>query len=208
MELLKKRSIAILITVVVAIAATLFGVHKTADQHASKVEAMFYEGIYLKDEGYTQPGLATHLDSCANAALGLATTLEKYPELAGRAEELLSVRRELIAAESISDKSSANQQMRRCFIDLLDAAQFVDLSEQDIESVKQYYAQLFGATSAIFNSRYNDKAYEHFVKFGQSRIVFEIDKLFPLKHPDYFNLITNDGKDSWPWDDSHTLSIP
>ena len=161
MKLLGKRSIAILITVVVVIASTLLGVYNTSGRYARQIEKMFYDGVFLSDQGFTQPGINTHLENGANAALGLATLLEKHPELSKSTETLLSARRELMSADGVAQKEQAANKMRDGFIDLLDAARDADLSERDKDAATQFYSVFNGALIAISNSRYNDVVGDH-----------------------------------------------
>ena len=159
MELLKNRKFAILITVIIAVCATLFGVYRTAGRYTRKIETMFYDGVYLQDGGYTQPGIDSHLNNAANAALGLATVMGKYPELEYQTGQLISARRELLAAKSINDKSSANLEMWARFINLSDAVTAsspdIALTDSDKTAEAQYLETFRGASNAMSDSLYN-----------------------------------------------------
>jgi len=200
MKVLGNRGVAVIITVVVLIFATLFGVYRSAGRVTREVEAMFYDGVYLREQGFTQPGINSHLVNCANAALSLATLMEGYPELSGRVEELLSARREFMAAESIMLKGSATREMRDSFIRLLEAARGVDLSDRDKEAAAQLYATFNGALIAAFNSRYNEVAVERIS--SQSAILRYLGYSVGAKQPTaYWNVPPFSLVDStWSWD--------
>ena len=183
-RLLSNRRIAILITVVVAVLATMWGVNRTSARYTRDIEAMFYDGVYLKDDGYTEQSISAHLDNSEQVVLRLATVLVNYPELSDKAESSLSYRRELIAAKSIGDKSSAYIRMRDQFIELTDAAKRADLSARDMEAVTQDSTVFNGASIAILNSRYNDKVTEYFE--GRSAIARMIGVFTPTKAPAFF----------------------
>jgi len=158
---------------------------------------MFYDGVYLSDAGYTQPAISSHLENGANAALGLATLLGNYPELAGKSGELLSARRELLAAGSIGDKSLANQKTNDLVIGLLDAAMSVNLTERDINAASQYYSTFIGASNAIANSNYNVKVSDYLN--GRSVLMRILGIFVPAKEPDFFKSPPVSGNLTWPW---------
>jgi len=184
MKLLKKRKNAVLITIVVVIAATLYGVYTTEGRYSRDIEAMFFDGVFLEEQGFTQPSINSHLEKSANAALGLATLMENYPGLAGRADALLSARRELLAAGNITQKERAALKMRDGFIDLLNAAKKMDLTEREIDSATQFYSTFNGAMIAINNSRYNEIVGDHLD--SQCSILRQISKILPANQPHSF----------------------
>jgi len=197
MKLLKNRKFAILLTIVIAVLATLFGVYKTSVRYTRSVEAMFYDGVYLSNDGYTQPAISSHLENSANAALGLATLMGSYPELADKAGEIISARRDLLAAGSISDKSSANLKMNGFVIELLDAAMSANLTDRDKNAASQYYSTFIGASNAIANSSYNVKVADYMN--GRSILMRIIGAVLPVKTPDFFNSAAFSDALTWPW---------
>ena len=177
-----------MITVAVAVAGTLSGVAGTANRMTRDVEAMFYDGVYLKDEGYTQPGINAHLNEAANAALGLATIMRSYPELADKAEALITARRELIAAEKISEKRSASMEMWAGFYELTEAAGNVSsktgISDSDMAAAFKYSDTFRGAYNAISRSAYNYRVAEYLN--GRSVLTRFIGAFISAREPDYF----------------------
>ena len=186
MKFLKNRKTAILITVVTAIIATLIGVYKTSGRDTRDIEAMFYDGVYLKDDGYTQASIDSHLGNSADAALGLATIMEKRPELADKAAALLSARRELIAAESISGKSAAYSGLVSCFDELIRAALSAELTDRESGAAAEYVSTFNGAGKAMLGSGYNKMVMEYLD--GRSPFIRIISVFIPVRSPDTFDL--------------------
>ena len=186
MKALQDRKLAIMITIIVAVLATSLGVYKTSAAYTKKIEAGFYNGVYLKDEGYTQPGINHHLDNCAAEALNLATVLGKYPGLSGKADSVLAARRELLDAGSIAAKQASYLTMASCVYDLTSAAKNVDLSENDIKALTGYSSIFSGALTAISGSVYNDTVTEYLD--GRSPFMGTFSGIIPMKEPAYFEL--------------------
>ena len=65
MKALQKRSNAVIVLVVVIIAATLFGMIRSANGAAAAVEKRFYSGVYLTDGKYTEPSIQQQRDNRA-----------------------------------------------------------------------------------------------------------------------------------------------
>ena len=157
MKLLKNRKIAIIITVVVVVLAILFGVTRSLNRLAADIESMFYDGVFLEDQNFTQPALNTHLENLAQAALDGASFFANHPELSSEADGLRMARRELIDASSFMDKSEAFNNLARAFSDF-HLASMIELSDRDLETRNQFIDTFNGATTAIQNSAYNDVA--------------------------------------------------
>ena len=158
MKFVKNRKFAILVSAAIVILATLFGIRGSINRLARKTESMFYDGVYLVDEGYTQPGIDSQLKNRINSALGYALLLESHPELEKASSELLSAQRELIDAESIRAKYSANERLQRAFLKLAENAEKANLSQRDADAAEQYASTFMGAYTMIQNSGYNQQA--------------------------------------------------
>ena len=158
MKLLKNRKFAVLIAIIVMVLATLIGVRGSLIRLVRDVEAMFYDGVYLEEGGYKQPGINSHLENRARAALDLATVMKNNPGLNAEVEVLLSVRQELISAESITEKLAANKRLQTAFSALADKAQRNELSEREIDALNHHTPTFNGAQTAIENSQYSQKA--------------------------------------------------
>jgi len=157
MTLLKNRKIAIIITVVVVLLAILFGVTRSLNRLATDIESMFYYGVFLEDQGFTQPALNSHLENLAQATLDSVSIFANHPELSNVAEDLRMARRELIDASNIMDKNEAFHNLDRAFLNFWDAS-LIELSDRDLEARNQFIDTFNGATTAIQNSAYNDVA--------------------------------------------------
>jgi len=184
MKMLKNRKFAILLTVAVAITATLLGVRATAGRYTRRIEAMFNDGVYIKSDNYTQPGINTHLENCLSAALGVATMLESYPKLEENAKTLLTARRELLTAKTVKEKDKAFESMRDSFINLLNKAKSEDLTQRDKDAAAQHYKNFNGALGAMQNSRFNEKVAEYLD--GQGSITKVLASITLAKIPSYF----------------------
>jgi|GEM_PF-1498818 len=158
MTIFRSRWFAIFLTVVVIIGATLVGVGRSLNGLARDIEAMFYDGVFLDDQGFTQPSIDSLLNHRANTALVLGTMLEGIAELAEDADTLLTLRRDLLSANSLDGKFVANENMQRVFIDIsstISENNGLSLSERDYSDFQQLASNFNGAQTAIMNNRYN-----------------------------------------------------
>jgi len=158
MILLKNRKIAILITIVVVLLATLFGVGRSLNRLVTNTEQMFFDGVFLHDQGFTQPAINTHLESIAHLALDCASVFANHPELSYEAEAIRLVRRDFLGANSISEKYTAYVDFSNAFSSFFAAADSAELSDRDRDAVAQFSSTFSGAVSAIENSAYNEMA--------------------------------------------------
>ena len=184
MKLLLNRKFTIFITVAIVVISTFFGVHRSLGRLARDIEATFYNGVYLEDEGYTQPGVSSHLESSSNAALAFAATMANYPELSEKAAALQSARRGLMDAKGIQEKSTANNNMMNAFTELLQTSMTVEITQRDLEDAARYWATFRNAQININVSRYNIEAarFDREVSF----IADMINSVFPVKPPEVF----------------------
>ena len=184
MGFLKNRKIAILIAVVVAVLATLFGVHRSLSRLSGDIERMFYDGVYLDDERYTQPGIDSQISRHAAATLDLASVLVNYPELKDSAEEVMQLRRVLLDAQGIGDKSLAFWAMSRYVNSLIQAVASVDLAGRDMEAVSVHSRTISGAEGFIRGAAYNQRVSERWNE--QSALARLIGAFTPVKEPEMF----------------------
>jgi hypothetical protein len=154
MSNLKKRSTAILIAVIVIIFGTLFGVHRSVNKETANIEARFHDGVYLKDEKYTQPSIQSQLDKRADAALGLLSVANKYVFLQEMTQQLREAREELLDAGSIIGKNAANEKLENAWKQVYET---LTAHGDDVPaSVEGYISTLKGAQSVIEKSSYNE----------------------------------------------------
>jgi len=174
----------VLITIVVAVLATLIGVNKSLARLSRDIERMFYDGVYLESERYTQPSLDSQIAKHADATLGLATILTNYSELHDGAEEVLQLRRNLLSAESIGDKSLAFWTMSRYVYSLVQAAEDVGLSARDADALSEYSSTISGAEAFIKGAAYNQAASKQWNE--QSSIARMLSMVLPVREPEMF----------------------
>jgi len=184
MMVLKNRKVAVLITIVVAVLATLFGVNRSLARLSRSIERMFYDGVYLESEKYTQPSLDSQIAKHTDATLGLATILTNYSGLHDDAEFVIALRRELLDAESIGDKSLAFWTMSRYVNSLVQATAEVGLSARDSDAVSQYSSTINGAEAFIRGAAYNQAVSKQWNE--QSSIARAIGLLLPVREPEMF----------------------
>ena len=185
MKLLRNRKIAVSITAIVVILTTLFGVGRSLNALARDIEAMFYDGVYIAADRFTQPGIDAQLRWCASAALGLATITINYPELESHSEEVMRLRRELLAAESIGEKSRAFRFLAPEVYSLAQAALDADLTARDLEAVAHYQRQFADAEAFIRNtSLYNQTVSQRWDE--RSFIARFIGSFVPVREPEMF----------------------
>jgi len=157
MRLLGNRKIAVLITIFVIILATLFGIGRSLNRLARDVEAMFYDGVYLERDRFTQPGINSHLENITQAALDCSSVFASHAELSKESEGLMLARRDMLEAGSISEKYAAYEIIVKAFSEFISKANAVELSDRDFSSVAQYTDTFTGAKGAIESSSYNAK---------------------------------------------------
>ena len=152
MEVLKKRSVATAILVVVIIVFTVLGINLSAARVVKAAERQFYDGVYIKSEKYTETAIETHLEKKEEAALGLLSldygTKEEQAALRNARDELLN-------AKTIKEKYAANQALEKAWRPVAESA---SLSSVYSEAANTYIKTLSGAESAIEKSSYNDVA--------------------------------------------------
>jgi hypothetical protein len=157
MGALKKRPTAFAVALVVIVFGTLFGVHRSVGAQTRKIEAMFYNGVYIADQNYTQPGIGEQLAKRETAALGLVTVANHYDALSSLTESLREARVELMDAGSIADKYAANEKMQTAYEALYAELTRQDLTDSEKAASEDYAATLNGAEGAIQTSAYNDE---------------------------------------------------
>jgi len=184
MGFLKNRKVAIVITVIFIVLATLFGVGRSLNRLARDVEVMFYEGVYMEDAGFVQPGINLHLENITQAALDCSSMFAGHAELADVSEVLMIARRGMLEAGSISEKHAAYEKINRAFTDFFSKAHTIELSERDADSIALYSSIFTGAVGAIQSSEYNVKA-GNFMS-GASPIAFLLKPFVFVSSPQSF----------------------
>lgn len=102
MQLLKKRSIAMLIAVVVIALSTLLSVHRSLGAKCAAVEEGFYSGL-----NGIHSSISYQLNQCARYANSLASLSSGYSDLDEQTDTLRTARNLLLDGGSISEQYDA-----------------------------------------------------------------------------------------------------
>ena len=154
-NILKKRSAAVVITVLVCAVSLLAGVHLSVGRQAKKIENAFETGVYY--DGYLHPAISDQLDDRQNAALGIITIASGYEELSAPTDGLRSARQQLLDAEdgTLYDKYAANEKLEAAYEKLMTAMDGVSLSDDNAAAMESYSATMEAAQNLISTSGYN-----------------------------------------------------
>lgn len=189
MSTLKKRSSAIIVALVVIILGTLFGVHRSIGSETAKIETLFYKGVYLKDEKYTQPSIQSLLDERSTAALGLVTIGMKYSEdqnIQMLTDSLREARLQLLDAKTIWLKFAANEKLQGRYKTLYTALEQFSLDDNALSALQNYASTLDGAQGVIQKSDYNRMVSEFRNNVLGDFPVNILKNLAFVKYPEYF----------------------
>ena len=187
MKFFKKRGNSVLIAVAVVILATFLGVYGSLARLSRDIERLFYDGVYLEEEGYTQPSINSQLENQSEAALNLASIMRNYPELDAQTDRLLSTRNDFLDSKFITGKAMHITEMQSAFYSLLRASQSSDLSERDLTAAIRYFETFSGAQT--FVARNAGPNYHAKVSGFRLEIGFPanlINAILPVKGPEVF----------------------
>lgn len=191
MAVLKKRSTAVLVAVIVIVFGTLLGVHLSVNRETAKIEAMFFNGVTVTDSvtksTYVQPSIQSQLDKRATAALGLWTIASASSDItvSNFAEALKSARNELLDAKNIFDKYTANEKLQTSYKNLYAALVNNSLAVSQKTAFDNYTATLDGAQGVINKSAYNSQV-SAFMKTLDTLPVTLFKNLAFVTYPEYF----------------------
>lgn len=184
MSCLSKRSTAVLIAAVVIIFGTLLGVFLSLSRETAKIEAQFYNGVYLKKEKYVQASIQSQLDKRADAALGLLSVANKYVFLDDMAQKLREVREELLNADTIAAKYEANVKLENAWKQVYES--LVAHADDVPPAVESYVLTLRGAQGVIEKSDYNRLVAEFRDRTLSAFPLNILKNLVFAKYPGYF----------------------
>ena len=167
MGILKNRTFAIALSVILCLLFALLGMNRSVAKEAEKYSAGFYDGVYVKEGDYTSASIYSILKSCCNHSLTLASVFADCPGVTDEAAALTEARRALIDAmesEDISDMYGANYMVTATAEALMDAAGGAEISDSDRSKAADAYEKLTGAEAAISKNPYNDSLSEFYAK--------------------------------------------
>lgn len=151
-ELLKNRTVAVGITIVVVILSTLLGSHRSMAAMAYPIERYFIEG----SEGYSiQRDLDTRVGLAKNLLIIAERNLGEY-DLA--VAELESAIQEMEQAKTVKEKAVANQQLTAATDRMNLVLEECVLSNTDERYRIQIRTDLASYNQTISHDRYNELA--------------------------------------------------
>ena len=142
MNFFKNRAVATLIAVLCSLASLFVGVDKSLDRQCKIVEQGFYDGVEY--DGYIHPSINDQLSERCDAVLGLISMLDDDISI-----ELKDARNQLLDAETISEKCTANEALQRAYERIKPI-----IGESNAE--KAYVSAMDGSQQLIKDSGYND----------------------------------------------------
>jgi len=163
MEALKRKPVALLVTVVVMVLSTLLSVNRTLGAACQRITDGFYEGVYV--DGYKQPGISAHLQERLKLVNGITAVTANYSSLDIQTGALKTARDHLLAATQSADIAAQYRQnaaLEEAAAALLNAAADVAFSEREQKMLDTYWSDFDGAQAAIKKSGYNDTVREFY----------------------------------------------
>lgn len=154
MEQLKKRSTALLIVLVLVLGVSGFKSRITFASYAKAVETEFYEGV----DGAS---IAADLESKISTSKNLIFIAEKYLKDETEIETLKQAIEGLEKANSIKEKSQANQTMDDAFFALSVQLDTVKLSDRDRDYQIALVYDYKGLNDMIDKSPYHKRVDEY-----------------------------------------------
>ena len=162
MELLKKRSVAIIIAVLIVLLSTVYSVNRTLGAKADAVGDGFYSGAYY--EGYVHKSIASQLEARVDTASALLAVAADYSGLSGECASLRAARDGLegmLEGEGgVASLYDANAELETAFRALYSELLAAGPSDRDRDSAELYEFDFSGAQRVIANSGYNESVRE------------------------------------------------
>ena len=156
MEILKKRSGAVLAAIIIVALSTFFGVHRSLGAACQEVTDSFFNGVYDSSWGASRTSISSQLTKRQEAALGVITISSTYPELDSYTQNLRDARNDLLAASTASDYYSTNVELDEQFHKLVSALDAVSLTASQHDNLSAYSTTFKGAQSTIESAGYNE----------------------------------------------------
>lgn len=154
MQILKKRSVAILIAAVAICLSTILSVHRTLGAECAAVEEGFYSGL-----NGIHSSISYQLNQCARYANSLASLSSGYSDLDEQTDTLRTARNLLLDGGSISEQYDAYLLLTEAF-----AAVGTELGSRNLGSHADDYEYCVsgfdGACRTIASSGYNESVRE------------------------------------------------
>jgi hypothetical protein len=153
----KVRRNAIIITVLIILLSTLFGVNRSLGERTMEVSDLFNEGV--KSGGYTLKSIRSQLIIRAETALDMITVATNYEEAGDQTTELRAARNNLMdlleKEASPSLLCAADKELDSAFITLYQKLSGLALTDSDAEIIDEDFARMKNAATVIEKSEYN-----------------------------------------------------
>lgn len=156
MKLLKKRPIAIIITLCVICLSTIFSAHRTLGAACREVEDGFYTGVYDAEWKSSRKSIRSQLDKRQEAASTLLSIAANLEEVSQEVQLLFEAREALAQADTIPQQFAANKTLDSAFHNLVSALSELSLDERNMQIVDKATTNFRGAQSVIRNAGYNE----------------------------------------------------
>lgn len=179
MNFYKKRSIAIIFVIIVAIIFSLIGVRLSVNRQSQKVENIFYTGA----DGET--GIQTYLDNAFKEAKVIYTTATEYLD----SEDTKAFRiayNELYEADTISEKFNCNETLKAELDALLLLMNDENLLNYDKVYLETHVGKMENIQQMIEKSSYNEKVQEFNENVLGSFPINLLKGILGLDAPEYF----------------------
>ncbi len=148
-ELLKNRKVAVGITIVIVILATIFGSHRSMEAEAYSIERYFIEG----DDGYSiQRDLDTRIGLAQNLLVVAERNLDSNDLAMAELQEAIM---QMGEADTVKEKAIANQQLTAATERMNLVLEECDLSSTDDRYRQQIRIDLASCNQTISHDPYN-----------------------------------------------------
>jgi len=162
MAFLKKYPVALILSILLIIVATLLSVNAKLGKECSEVENGFYNGVTF--DGYAHPSIFNQLKNLTTASLGFESIAQNYGI---DTSELADLRNHLETSYTDTSKYSISDVYKNYsgFVNALSAMSSTlkgtSLSERDSQGYTEYESILNGAVKMIDESGYNESVTEY-----------------------------------------------
>ena len=161
MSILRKRSFAVVIALIVVCLSTLLSVNRSLGSAAEKISDGFYSGV--KYDGYVHKSIYSQLEQRSGAAAGLVAIGANYTSLDDVTDTLRSARDDLVGTMDGGDIAAmyrANTALQSAYEAFVYAAQDAGLTTRELQGLDSYVDTLSGAQSVIASAGYNESVRE------------------------------------------------
>lgn len=156
MSFFSKRSVAIIVSVILIISSTLLSTHVKLGKKADEITEGFYNGISY--DGYLHPAVFTQLKNISSYCLGVSTIASEY----GIDTSALKEARDHLET-NLSENSGSIKELYLNYSELVPIANQIfnelgtkTLNERDQLGYSEYKTNYDGAISTIEESGYNE----------------------------------------------------